>query len=79
MASRDFHALALRFIVLMIIGDRLRATRKEKKLAQGDIEKRTGLLRCYSSSYSNKGKQTFRAARCSLSLLMWLAHREIDK
>ncbi len=28
----------------MIIGDRLRALREEKKLSQGDIEKRTGLL-----------------------------------
>ena len=27
----------------MIIGDRLRAVREEKKLSQGDIEKRTGL------------------------------------
>jgi transcriptional regulator with XRE-family HTH domain len=31
----------------MIIGDRLREMREEKKLSQGDIEKRTGLLRCY--------------------------------
>ena len=31
----------------MIIGDRLRALREEKKFSQGDIEKRTGLLRCY--------------------------------
>jgi transcriptional regulator with XRE-family HTH domain len=60
----------------MIIGDRLRATREEKKLAQSDIEKRTDPLRCYSSSYSNKGKQTFRAAGCSLSLLTWFAHPE---
>jgi transcriptional regulator with XRE-family HTH domain len=33
----------------MVIGDRLRALREEKKLSQGDIEKRTGLLRCYIS------------------------------
>src|SRR5450631_988253 len=33
----------------MIIGDRLRALREEKKFSQGDIEKRTGLLRCYIS------------------------------
>ena len=33
----------------MIIGDRLRALRDEKKLSQGDIEKKTGLLRCYVS------------------------------
>src|ERR1700745_1227959 len=33
----------------MIIGDRLRILREHKKLSQGDIEKRTGLLRCYIS------------------------------
>jgi transcriptional regulator with XRE-family HTH domain len=33
----------------MIIGDRLRALREEKKLSQGDIEEKTGLLRCYVS------------------------------
>ncbi len=33
----------------MIIGERLRAVREEKSLSQGDIEKRTGLLRCYIS------------------------------
>ncbi len=33
----------------MMIGDRLRALREEKKFTQGDIEKRTGLLRCYIS------------------------------
>jgi len=37
----------------MIIGDRLRALREEKKLCQGDIEKRTGLLRCYISRVEN--------------------------
>jgi hypothetical protein len=31
----------------MVIGDRLRELREAKKLSQGDIEKRTGLLRCY--------------------------------
>jgi transcriptional regulator with XRE-family HTH domain len=33
----------------MIIGERLRALRDKKKLSQGDIEKKTGLLRCYVS------------------------------
>jgi transcriptional regulator with XRE-family HTH domain len=33
----------------MIIGDRLRELREERKFSQGDIEKRTGLLRCYIS------------------------------
>jgi transcriptional regulator with XRE-family HTH domain len=37
----------------MIIGDHLRALREEKKLSQGDIEKRTGLLRCYISRVEN--------------------------
>jgi transcriptional regulator with XRE-family HTH domain len=37
----------------MIIGDRLRELREEKKLSQGDVEKRTGLLRCYISHVEN--------------------------
>src|SRR5436190_15144535 len=37
----------------MIIGDRLRDMRGQKKLSQGDIEKRTGLLRCYISRVEN--------------------------
>ena len=37
----------------MIIGDHLRAIREEKKLSQGEIEKRTGLLRCYISRVEN--------------------------
>jgi transcriptional regulator with XRE-family HTH domain len=37
----------------MIIGDRLHAIRQEKKLSQGEIEKRTGLLRCYVSRVEN--------------------------
>jgi transcriptional regulator with XRE-family HTH domain len=37
----------------VIIGERLRALREEKKFSQGDIEKRTGLLRCYISRVEN--------------------------
>lgn len=37
----------------MIIGERLRAIREHKNLSQGDIEKRTGLLRCYLSRVEN--------------------------
>jgi transcriptional regulator with XRE-family HTH domain len=37
----------------MIMGERLRALREEKKLSQGDIEIRTGLLRCYVSRVEN--------------------------
>jgi len=37
----------------VIIGDRLRDMREQKKLSQGDIEKRTGLFRCYISRVEN--------------------------
>jgi Helix-turn-helix. len=37
----------------MVIGDRLRELREGKKLSQGDIERRTGLLRCYISRVEN--------------------------
>jgi transcriptional regulator with XRE-family HTH domain len=37
----------------MIIAERLRALREQKNLSQGDIEKRTGLLRCYISRVEN--------------------------
>ncbi len=37
----------------MVIGNRLRALRESKELSQGDIEKRTGLLRCYISRVEN--------------------------
>lgn len=33
----------------MLIGQRLRTLRENKQLSQGDIERRTGLLRCYIS------------------------------
>jgi len=33
----------------MLLGDRLRSIREAKDMSQGDIEKRTGLLRCYLS------------------------------
>ena len=37
----------------MVIGDRLKTLREAKDLSQGDIEKRTGLLRCYISRVEN--------------------------
>ena len=37
----------------MVIGDRIRALREQKGLSQGQIEKRTGLLRCYISRVEN--------------------------
>jgi transcriptional regulator with XRE-family HTH domain len=37
----------------MLIGPRLRRLRVQKGLSQGDIEKATGLLRCYTSRVEN--------------------------
>jgi transcriptional regulator with XRE-family HTH domain len=37
----------------MVIGQKLRELREAKKLSQGDIEKRTGLVRCYTSRVEN--------------------------
>ncbi len=46
----------------MVIGDRLKTLREAKDLSQGDIEKRTGLLRCYVSPHPHP-------QRCYLSRL----------
>ena len=37
----------------MTIGDSVRELREAKELSQGDIENRTGLLRCYISQIEN--------------------------
>jgi transcriptional regulator with XRE-family HTH domain len=37
----------------MDIGYRLRTLREQKQISQGEIEKRTGLLRCYISRVEN--------------------------
>lgn len=37
----------------MVIGERLRQLREAKNLSQGDVEKLTGLLRCYTSRVEN--------------------------
>jgi len=37
----------------MLIGQRLRELRESKHFSQGEIEKRTGLLRCYTSRVEN--------------------------
>ena len=37
----------------MIVGERLRILRESKNMSQGDIEKKTGLLRCYISRVEN--------------------------
>lgn len=38
---------------VMIIGERIRTLRERKGLTQGDIEKRSSLLRCYISRVEN--------------------------
>jgi transcriptional regulator with XRE-family HTH domain len=53
LGHRLHHSYPSGIIPDMIIGDRLRALREEKKLSQGEIEKRTGLLRCYISRVEN--------------------------
>ena len=37
----------------MLIGSRLRELREARKMSQGDVERRTGLLRCYTSRVEN--------------------------
>jgi transcriptional regulator with XRE-family HTH domain len=37
----------------MVIGERLKDLREQKSISQGDVEKRTGLLRCYISRVEN--------------------------
>ncbi len=37
----------------MIVGERLKQIRESKDMSQGDIERRTGLLRCYLSRVEN--------------------------
>ncbi|MBZ5516555.1 MAG: helix-turn-helix domain-containing protein [Acidobacteriia bacterium] len=37
----------------MAIGERIRQLREQKGLSQGDIERTTGLLRCYTSRVEN--------------------------
>jgi transcriptional regulator with XRE-family HTH domain len=39
--------------IRMVIGDKLKSLRAQKKMSQGDMEKRTGLLRCYISRVEN--------------------------
>ncbi len=40
--------------LIMLIGHRLRELREAKNLSQGDIEQRTGLMRCYTSRIENE-------------------------
>jgi transcriptional regulator with XRE-family HTH domain len=37
----------------MVIGERVKVLREQKNMSQGDVQKRTGLLRCYISRVEN--------------------------
>jgi transcriptional regulator with XRE-family HTH domain len=37
----------------MVIGERVRVLRDQRNMSQGDVQKRTGLLRCYVSRVEN--------------------------
>jgi transcriptional regulator with XRE-family HTH domain len=56
-ATQEPAILLFRFspkeLFCMDIGHRITSLREQKKLSQGDIEKRTGLLRCYISRVEN--------------------------
>ena len=47
----------------MVVGGRLRELRETKQLSQGDIENRTGLLRCYISRVEHKKQNSFVAGK----------------
>src|SRR6202040_3269818 len=51
--TRCYIASESGFQTHMIIGERLRALREQKKMSQRDIEKRTGLLCTYISRVEN--------------------------
>jgi transcriptional regulator with XRE-family HTH domain len=37
----------------MVVGERIKVIRESKNLSQGDVEKLTGLIRCYTSRVEN--------------------------
>jgi transcriptional regulator with XRE-family HTH domain len=56
-------------------GERLRKLREQKKMSQGDVEKKTGLLRCYISRVENghtvPAVQTLEKLACALEIPMY--------
>jgi transcriptional regulator with XRE-family HTH domain len=68
-------ARALAGVVAMIIGERLRSAREQLKLSQGEIEKRTGLLRCYISRVENghtvPAIETLEKLACALEMPLY--------
>ena len=67
----------------MIIGQRIRQLREEKGLSQGDIEKASGLLRCYISrvehGHTVPSLDTLERFAAALDIpLYWLFHSGED-
>jgi transcriptional regulator with XRE-family HTH domain len=67
----------------MVIGDRLRQLRESKNLSQGDIEKRTGLLRCYISRVENghtvPSVATLEKLAAAFDVALWKIFHEGDQ
>ena len=67
----------------MVIGERLRELREDKDLSQGDIEQRTGLLRCYISRVENghtvPAIETLEKMARALEVLMYQLFYDGDK
>lgn len=66
-----------------MIGERLRELRESKNLSQGDLEKRTGLLRCYTSRVENghtvPSVETLEKYASALEIPMYRFFYESDK
>jgi len=68
----------------MEIGQKLRELREAKRLSQGDIQQKTGLLRCYTSrvenGYTVPSVETLekfaRLGNSSVSVLRWWRESE---
>lgn len=59
----------------MMIGERLRQLRERKTMSQGDLERLTGLLRCYTSRVENghtvPAIETLQKYAKALGIEMW--------
>ena len=67
----------------MLIGDRLRQLRESKHMSQGDIEKRTGLLRAYVSRIENghtvPNVETLEKLAAAFDVPLWRIFHEGDQ
>ena len=67
----------------MLVGERLRTLREEKKLSQGDIQKRGGLVRTYISRVENGHTvlsiETLEKLACALEVPLYQLFYEGDE